>query len=83
MALILIWPKVKNILKIMKIPGPLLPKGLKGNLPDYMERPRQCGPKMSSSYGPIYRLISFATKCSFLICNLYFLSESIQQTLSH
>ena len=54
-ALILLWPRIKNFYKIMKIPGPLLPQGLKGNLPEYMEQPRKCGPQMTSKYGPLYR----------------------------
>ena len=54
-ALFILWPRLNKFIKIMKIPGPLFPKGLKGNLPEYMEQPRQCGPQMASKYGPLYR----------------------------
>ena len=52
---IYLYNHIRNFLQILKIPGPLFPKGIKGNLPDFMARPREFGPLLTSKYGPLYR----------------------------
>ena len=42
----------------MKVSGPLLPKGIKGNMPDFLANPRQFGPHMASNHGPLYRIFT-------------------------
>jgi len=54
-CLISVVPKLKTLLKLIKVPGPIFPRGLKGNIPEYMATPRQTGPKMTAKYGPLYR----------------------------
>jgi len=53
---ILLWPRFKRLLKMMAVPGPLLPRSLKGNLEDYMNQPRTFGPSMMAKHGPLYRV---------------------------
>ena len=48
--------------KLLKIPGPLLPKGMKGDLPDLMKNPRYFSQHMTSTYGNIYRFFLFCIK---------------------
>ena len=48
--------------KLLKIPGPLLPKGMKGDLPDLMKNPRFFSQHMTSTYGNIYRFVLFCIK---------------------
>jgi len=53
---IFVAPKIKKILTLLKVPGPIIPGGLKGNLPEYLATPRQTGPNMTAKYGPLYRI---------------------------
>ena len=46
---------IKKLKELLKVPGPLLPKGIKGNLPDLMKAPRHFGQYMTSIYGNLYR----------------------------
>ena len=41
---------------LLKVPGPVLPNGILGSLPEFFATPRQVGPSMSSKYGPLYRI---------------------------
>ena len=50
-----IYKYIRNFLQILKIPGPLVPKGIKGNLPDFVAKPREFGPNLANQYGPLYR----------------------------
>ena len=47
--------KLKMYLKLARIPGPLLPKGIKGSIPEFVAAPRKVGPQFSKTYGPVYR----------------------------
>ena len=46
---------LKRFLKRLAVPGPLLPKGIQGNLVDFMAAPREFGPRMVAEHGPLYR----------------------------
>ena len=52
---IFVYRHIKSFLQLLKIPGPIIPQGIKGNLPEFMARPRECGPQLVSQYGPLYR----------------------------
>jgi len=53
-----LWPRILKFRKLLAVPGPLLPRGLKGNLVDYIAEPRKFGPKMAAKHGPLYRVYS-------------------------
>ena len=57
---IVVYQHIKSFLQLLKIPGPKVPKGIKGNLPEFLAKPRECGPQMASKYGPLYRYKSTA-----------------------
>ncbi len=59
LALLFLAKRFKNFCKLLKVPGPLFPKGIKGNLLELMANPRQVGPSLASKYGPLYRYLSF------------------------
>ena len=48
--------KIKDYFILLKVPGPLLPNGVLGSLPEFFASPRLAGPGMSSKYGPLYRI---------------------------
>ena len=52
---IVFGPRLRRFLKRLAVPGPLLPKGIKGNLVDFMAAPRKFGPRMVAEHGPLYR----------------------------
>ena len=64
--------KVRAILKLAHIPGPIVPTGIKGNIPEFVATPRITGPSFVKRYGPVYRntepfqqsLINFDTAIS-------------------
>ena len=53
---ILFASRIKNFFMLLKVPGPVLPNGILGSLPEFFAAPRQAGPSMSSKYGPLYRI---------------------------
>ena len=53
---ILFASKIKDYFILLKVPGPLLPNGVLGSLPEFFACPRLAGPDMSSKYGPLYRI---------------------------
>lgn len=46
---------LKRFLRRLAVPGPLLAKGIQGNLVDFMAAPREFGPRMVAEHGPLYR----------------------------
>ena len=54
-ACLIFGNRVKNFLRLLKVPGPFFPNGIKGNLPEFMAKPRQIGPSFAFKYGPLYR----------------------------
>jgi cytochrome P450 len=53
---IVFGPRMKRFLRQLAVPGPLLPRGIKGNLVDFMDEPRKFGPRMVAQHGPLYRV---------------------------
>ena len=47
--------KIWLLLKLLHIPGPIIPRGIQGDLPAFVGSPRQTGPTMAKIYGPVYR----------------------------
>ena len=62
---VMLLPCLKRLLMRMAVPGPLLPKGIKGNMPDYLAEPRKFGPSMVKQHGPLYRV--YTTNLGILI----------------
>ena len=56
LLIILALPVIKRKINILQIPGPIIPKSIKGNLLDMVADPRQFGHRLSSKHGPIYRI---------------------------
>ena len=56
LLIIFALPVIRKKLNIFHIPGPIIPKGIKGNLLDMVANPRQFGHRLSSKYGPLYRI---------------------------
>ena len=54
--LALLGPHIKRFIQRLKVPGPLLPKGVKGNMADFMSSPGLFGSSMVTQYGPLYRV---------------------------
>ena len=52
---IVIGPTLRRFFKRLAVPGPLFPKGIKGNLVDFVAAPREFGPLMVAEHGPLYR----------------------------
>ena len=52
---IVLGPRLRRFFKGLAVPGPLLPKGIKGNLVDFVAAPREFGPRMVAEHGPLYR----------------------------
>ena len=55
--LIITFPWIRKIGQLLKVPGPILPKGLKGDLPDLLQNPLLFGQNMTSIYGSIYKYV--------------------------
>ena len=55
--LIITFPRIRKIWQLLKVPVPILPKGLKGDLPDLLQNPLLFGQNMTSIYGSIYRYV--------------------------
>ena len=52
---IVLGSRLRRFFKRLAVPGPLLPKGIKGNLVDFVAAPREFGPRMVAEHGPLYR----------------------------
>ena len=52
---IVLGPTLRRFFKRLAVPGPLFPKGIKGNLVDFVAAPREFGPRMVAEHGPLYR----------------------------
>ena len=59
------WPRLRRFFWTLQVPGPLLPRGIKGNLVDFMAQPRTFGPSMVAKYGPLYRV--YTNNCGALL----------------
>ena len=59
------WPRLRRFFRTLQVPGPLLPRGIKGNLVDFMAHPRTFGPSMVAKYGPLYRV--YTNNCGALL----------------
>ena len=53
---IMLYMFKKKYWNLFHVPGFILPKGIKGNLPDLLANPRQFGPNLTARHGPVYKI---------------------------